>query len=839
MNDNELLQLIDQAARESWTELDLSNQWFTELPPEIGKLINLRSLKLRENNILQKIPPEIGQLANLESLDLGSTILLTEIPPQIGNLTRLNYLDLSGHQWWNKKSGESGFGKAGRTGDFNAEVILPPEIWQLVNLIELNITGLRMLTIPSGIGQLINLRSLRVGYNELVALPPTLGELTELETLDLSGNKLSFLPYEIGQLTNLRHLDLSRNQLNSLPHAIGQLTNLETLNLSHNQLDNLPRALRKLTKLDLLKIDENPLHIPPELRGGRPQEILNVYFQSNQPLHEARLFLLGEGSVGKSSLVERIIWNRPPGNKGKTIGVDIHSWQIKITPDNDQPTPPLTSNKDIPIRITPHSIHLNIWDFGGQEIYHATHQFFLTHRSLYLIVIDARQDEEANRLDYWLRHAQSFGGDSPIILVVNKIDQGRRPLDERGLLNRYPQLRDIIYTSCTQGDGIKLLVTAIQNNLLSIPHIHDKIPETWLAVKGKLAALQKDYIAYESYMEICQAEGIHNTGDQRTLARFLHDLGVILNFQDDRRLEDTHVLNPEWVTTGIYRILNDDSLQGRGLLSLPDLDLLLDPAVYPRHKHRFLLEIMSKFELCVPLTDGKHYLIPGLLSPERPVFLWPVTDVLRFQIRYALLPASILARLMVRLYHHTEQEARWRDGMILTREAARALITANRADKQLDIEIDGSPNNRRYLLNIIRAELNEIHATFARLEVAEWVPILTHPGQAIAYADLLFYAEQEEWTPLYGPIRGRIDVKALLDGIELPAERDIRIVVRKLIEVFNRGELRDLAFEMGIDHEELPQERKSDLARELVLYCQRQGHLDELERLATKARRPQ
>ncbi|WP_347242416.1 hypothetical protein [Nostoc sp. FACHB-888] len=25
---------------------------------------------------------------------------------------------------------------------------------------------------------------------------------------------------------------------------------------------------------------------------------------------------------------------------------------------------------------------VNIWDFGGQEIYHATHQFFLTRRSL-------------------------------------------------------------------------------------------------------------------------------------------------------------------------------------------------------------------------------------------------------------------------------------------------------------------------------------------------------------------------------------------------------------------------------------------------------------------------
>jgi GTPase SAR1 family protein len=30
------------------------------------------------------------------------------------------------------------------------------------------------------------------------------------------------------------------------------------------------------------------------------------------------------------------------------------------------------------------TFRVNIWDFGGQEIYHQTHQFFLSKRSLYL-----------------------------------------------------------------------------------------------------------------------------------------------------------------------------------------------------------------------------------------------------------------------------------------------------------------------------------------------------------------------------------------------------------------------------------------------------------------------
>ncbi len=33
---------------------------------------------------------------------------------------------------------------------------------------------------------------------------------------------------------------------------------------------------------------------------------------------------------------------------------------------------------------------------------HATHQFFLTKRSLYLLVLDARLGQDENRVEYWL-----------------------------------------------------------------------------------------------------------------------------------------------------------------------------------------------------------------------------------------------------------------------------------------------------------------------------------------------------------------------------------------------------------------------------------------------------
>jgi len=92
MDQDELLRLIDQAAREGWTELDLSNQGLTELPSEIGSLTRLESLdlshdwrKLGKFNKLVVLPPEIGCLARLRHLNLSFN-QLKALPPEIGSV---------------------------------------------------------------------------------------------------------------------------------------------------------------------------------------------------------------------------------------------------------------------------------------------------------------------------------------------------------------------------------------------------------------------------------------------------------------------------------------------------------------------------------------------------------------------------------------------------------------------------------------------------------------------------------------------------------------------------------------------------------------------------------
>ena len=107
-------------------------------------------------------------------------------------------------------------------------------------------------------------------------------------------------------------------------------------------------------------------------------------------------------------------------------------------------------------------VQLHSGDFGGQEIMHATHQFFLTQRSLYFLVLNGREGGEDADADYWLRLIESFGGDSPVIVVLNKIKEHPFDLNRRALQQKYPFIHDFVQTDCEDGTGIIELRRAIE-----------------------------------------------------------------------------------------------------------------------------------------------------------------------------------------------------------------------------------------------------------------------------------------------------------------------------------------------------------------------------------------
>ncbi len=117
---------------------------------------------------------------------------------------------------------------------------IPPEIGQMINLTEINISAGENLVgqIPPEIGDLINLTKLILKDNYLSGeIPSEIGNLTNLIELSLYTNSLNGeIPEEIWNLENLTHLELSQNELTGeISSNISNLKNLRVLALSNNK----------------------------------------------------------------------------------------------------------------------------------------------------------------------------------------------------------------------------------------------------------------------------------------------------------------------------------------------------------------------------------------------------------------------------------------------------------------------------------------------------------------------------------------------------------------------------------------------------------------------------
>ena len=368
---------------------------------------------------------------------------------------------------------------------------LPPEIKELKNLTILDISDNQLTSLPPEITELKNLTELYIFDNQLTSLPPEITELKNLTTLDISDNQLTSLPPEISELKNLTELYISGNQLTSLPPEILEL--------------DLEIEWEKNWKPNIIYLEGNPLENPPVEIVKQGREAVINYFKSlegeKEPLNEVKVLLVGEGGAGKTSLVKKIFGEEIDGNEPQTQGINIRKWMVQ----NGE-----------------REIKANFWDFGGQEIMHATHQFFLSKRSLYILVLDGRKDEKP---EYWLKLIENFGGDSPVLVVINKIDENPAfELNRKFLREKYPSIRDFYRLSCKSDIGVKEFSKTLEEELKAVKHLEIKWPKSWFNVKNKIEKMcpncvsdvadegeceHCNFIQYNDYKMMCDEEGVN------------------------------------------------------------------------------------------------------------------------------------------------------------------------------------------------------------------------------------------------------------------------------------------------------------------------------------------
>jgi small GTP-binding protein len=573
--------------------------------------------------------------------------------------------------------------------------------------------------------------SLDLSETQLTTFPLEIIKLKDLRELDLSRNQLTLLPHEISEMKNLKKLYLYRNNLVSLPPEISLMKNLTSLDISENKLATLPSEITDLgleiewedrQKNNIIYMKDNPLKIPPVevVKEGRDTVIdfFGLLDENKKEIREVKVLLVGEGGSGKTSLVNVLVGEKFNEKEPETCGINIKKWIFG------------EDGKEVKV---------NFWDFGGQEIMHATHQFFLTRRSLYILVLDSRKEEKA---DYWLKHIRSFGGDSPVFVVINKVDENPSfDVERKSLKEKYPYIKDFYRISCKNNVGIKDFKDNLSIELTKIDHIQIKREKSWLTVKTKLENANSKFLSYEEYKEVCHNECITEDHSQNMLIDYLNDLGVVIHFKEIPLL-DIHVLEPRWITEAVYRIINSEKLLGSGgvlkfkflgefLKKEKETDYYYSPAQY-----NFIISLMRKFELCYEI-DEQTILLPDLLDIQEPEFDFNYVDALKFFIEYDYLPRSVMPRFIVKVHKDIMDNLRWKTGVVLKNRQFRssAVIKADNEAKKIYIYVDGK-QKRDYLAAIL-CPLREINQSFEDLNPIEKVPLPDKPEVSISYEHLV------------------------------------------------------------------------------------------------------
>ena len=638
-----------------------------------------------------------------------------------------------------------------------------------------------------------------------------LHNIHKLDTLQLRGNQAACIS-ELPLMPSLHSLYLTNCPEITDSLGIHQLTNLEVLSISKTSTRKLPEGIRKLknlNRLDLSNLDlEEFPHWLPELglrfhkgNGGagiclrdttvkgvdmsifdQPHDVILKWFEelrhnSMVPLQEVKVVFLGDGEAGKTHTIARLLND---GNTPKSEDFD------------DKATPGIVI-KDKHYEMDDKTVNVHFWDFGGQEILHSMHRMFLTERTLYVVLLNARDDTQDDRARYWLHNIRSFAGNSPVLLVLNKIDQNpNASVNERKLRELYSGLRRVVSLSALEYSPEQFnaaLTYALKEEIMALDTVGTLWPTSWAKLKTGLETMKSNFITGSEYKRMCQDSGVDK--NEKELLRWFNDLGVSFCYQGSRRLEHYVILRPEWITNGIYILLFNKSDETKnGIIPKKVVYEMLDPedentyrrvlggVTYDVNETEYVLEVMRKFRLSYAVSNEEEF-IPALCQRDS----MPIAkgyaddpDALEFRLTYDHLPDNVIHRLMVEMRQDLQLSDVWRTGALLRQQGTGLSAVVEGEDNVLHIFVrsDDPAHRPNTYLCILKENIDRINQDMKLAPPFAEVVYKTDSGrECFDYQDLLNAQHDGEETYRSKLLRRRLSIQDILNQTGRGAELEL------------------------------------------------------------------
>ncbi|MDR0459965.1 MAG: hypothetical protein LBH62_00775 [Nitrososphaerota archaeon] len=482
--------------------------------------------------------------------------------------------------------------------------------------------------------------------------------------------------------------------------------------------DNFQRALRdvgceywgdwyaKVFAKSFILDDDDYAEI--EMRLGVPGEIMEqgatrvaryvmeLKEKGVERLNETRVIILGNKGSGKTSLAWRL--KEPtrdmPKEVESTEGVDVIDWTVPV--DSRQ------FNGDGGV------VNVHVWDFAGHVITHAAHRCFMSERCLYVLVVDGRTEGDS-RTGYWLEQIRNYGGDSPVLVLVNVRDKNRVDLPENTLKKEFPSIIGFHSVDINAGgEQLEVFRQIVMTVLRDKPYWRDqKISRPCYKVKEALRqkfAQGNNFITMDDFDQITKSNGVPSN-EQGQLLKDLHDLGICLHYDKENMHEfGVMVLNPNWISHGIYRLINwglNEKRDNMYKISVSDFDAIFvdkDSLNYPKEKAVFLFQLMKTFQLAFfkdsQVKDPDEIFVPLLFSADRPEtgvpdFVFGERLRMEYHASQALPPYTV-ARLAALHSKELNKETSWRFGAVLHWADTVALVEESTNARSVTVYVKGS-----------------------------------------------------------------------------------------------------------------------------------------------------
>ncbi|NOT87605.1 MAG: TIR domain-containing protein [Lysobacter sp.] len=533
-------------------------------------------------------------------------------------------------------------------------------------------------------------------------LDPIAG-LTALQSLNISGCHLLTDISPLAGLTALQSLNISECYRLTDISPLADLASLQSL-LLYGAGDALSLQIENLLAWwpSLSKLSTDRMHaVPPEILSSsednnclpRLRSWWHDLQQGEVDSHELKLFILGNGGVGKSELFRRLRGDDFHGDLPSTHGIQLGRFELCKHHD-DSP------------------IFLNAWDFGGQDVYLGTHALFLKSRAIFVLAwhpdmeTDAPYTEAVSGLEmrhrplqYWLDYIHSLAGDEGRVIVVQtqcarESDEVAPPLRET---RRFAWCRQTISCAIPDDgvDSLRDLLKRAARHRLETP-VPPRMPASWLAVRGRLVALREidRTIDRTRFDAICA--DTHHGASSEALLHYLHQAGDV--FHQPGLFGDAIVLDQQWALDGIYTLFDRSRvlplLRGHNGLFAPEmLDALAWNGRYSNKEQALLLSMMASCDLIFPAHqwgETRYYAMIDALpdaaaSANHIAMVWPVdAQAVEAVAEYVFLHDGVLRALLARIGRLAGRDAvYWRHGVCLydARTASRARIdTEQHAD---------------------------------------------------------------------------------------------------------------------------------------------------------------